>query len=975
MHDLPPAADPNRAAVDLEGFRATAGPAGQALADDPQGQALLMALFGNSPFLGGAVLAEPAFLLELLAAPSPDVVFDRVLAALTHDMPDLGRHLRHTKRRVALLAAVADIGGLWSLDQVTGALSTFAERALDLGVANLLAAAAARGEIELVDPARPGFESSLAIIGMGKLGARELNYSSDIDIIVLFDETKVRYRGSKSPQECFVRVTRELVALMQDRTADGYVFRTDLRLRPDPGATAVALSMGAAEYYYESLGQNWERAAMIKARTVAGDIAAGADFLDRIGPFVWRKNLDFAAIEDIHSIKRQIHAHKGHGTVTVAGHDIKLGRGGIREIEFFAQTQQLIAGGRDRRLREKTTCGAIRALRDSGRLTEAVAQELIDAYGFLRTLEHRLQMVDDQQTHRVPAEPDALRHIAVFMGFAEIQSFSDALLAVLERVQRHYAALFEAEPSLGSHGSLVFTGTDEDPETLKTLASMGFRDTAMVSSTIRRWHHGRYRAMKSARARELLTALKPHLLEALAATSNPDQAFLHFDEFLGRLPAGIQLFSLFNAKPDLLTLVAEIMGTAPRLAATLARYPHLLDAVVVGQFSDPLPAADVLETELAIAIMQGKDFQDALDTARRFAAEREFQVGVQMMRRKIDVDGAAGALSDLADAVLANMLHASVDDLARSHGRVPGGDMAVVGFGKLGAREMTFGSDLDLIFIYDHPAEAETSDGAQKLPAATWFARLSQRVINALTALTPEGRLYEVDMRLRPSGNAGPVAVRLESFAKYQRTEAWTWEHMALTRARPVAGPLDLRQRIDDIRREVLTAPRDPARLYRDVAEMHAKTVTAHGSRDKWDLKYAAGGLLDAEFIAQCLVLRHAPASPQVLTGNTVQAFRLLARNGLLPAGVELAEATRFIRSLQMLQRLCVGPTGSAETFAGGLQALLAAAGDAPTFAALEAALADIQARVRRDYEQLVEQPARDYESGQRESSSEEKKT
>ncbi|HUN51087.1 MAG TPA: bifunctional [glutamine synthetase] adenylyltransferase/[glutamine synthetase]-adenylyl-L-tyrosine phosphorylase, partial [Candidatus Sulfotelmatobacter sp.] len=606
---LPRPYDKSQAAEGLRRWHEAGAAAGlaafaTAFAAEPAGRALLEALFGNSPYLGQCALEEVGLVRRLAQEPPAailaDLVADVSALAFAQAEAELGRALRLAKRRLALLTAVADIAGLWSLAEVTGALSRFAEAALQAAARHLLHQARQAGELDLPDGADPAAGSGLAVIGMGKLGARELNYSSDIDLMVLYDQERVRYVGGRTAQDCFVRITRGLVRLMQERTLDGYVFRTDLRLRPDPGATPVALSMAAAESYYEALGQNWERAAMIKARCVAGDIEAGQAYLGRIAPFVWRRHLDYAAIEDIHSIKRQIQAFKGHGDVTVRGHDIKVGRGGIREIEFFAQTQQLIAGGRDKRLRVPDTLGALAAFVATGRLAPQVAAELTADYQFLRRLEHRLQMIDDEQTHRLPESEAGLDHVATFMGYGDTAAFRRELLAVLENVRRHYGALFETAPDLGAGpaGSLVFTGTEDDPETLATLGKLGFADTAWVAATVRGWHHGRYRAMRSVRARELLTALMPKLLRALGAAASPDDAFRRFDGFLGRLPAGVQLFSLFHANPNLLDLLAEIMGTAPSLAELLAQYPALLDAVLAEDFGSALPAAGRLAAEL-----------------------------------------------------------------------------------------------------------------------------------------------------------------------------------------------------------------------------------------------------------------------------------------------------------------------------------------------------------------------------------------
>jgi glutamate-ammonia-ligase adenylyltransferase len=971
LRGLPPPYDADRAATGFQHWAALAADAEPALADfiralpeDPRGRALLAALFGNSPYLTELALREPAFLARLLEqgpAPVLAAVMAETAAAAALAAPELMSALRLAKRRVALAAAIADIGQLWPVAEVTAALTDFAEAALGASVARLLADAAAAGEIRLPHPGDCSRDSGFVVIGMGKLGARELNYSSDIDLLILYDPETIDYIGSHSPQDCYVRIARGLVKMLQERTADGYVFRTDLRLRPDPAATPVALSMTAAENYYESLGQNWERAAMIKARPVAGDVAAGRAFLDRIGPFVWRKYLDFAAIEDIHSIKRQIHVHKGHGAVAVAGHNIKVGRGGIREIEFFAQTQQLIAGGRDRRLRRSGTCAAIGALADTGRLAPAIADELVAAYEFLRRLEHRLQMIADEQTHTLPDDPAGLHHVATFFGMPESGRFVAEVHQVLERVQRHYAALFEAEPSLGTPaGSLVFTGTEDDPETLRTLARLGFSEPASVAATIRGWHHGRYRAMRSERAREKLTAIMPRLLEALSRAAHPDVAFSRFDEFLARLPAGVQLFSLLHANPHLLDLVAELMGTAPRLADYLSRNPALFDGIISADLDTRLADADGLTHQLESALEPARDFQDVLDLARRWCNDRRLQIGLQLLRGVGDAEAAGFATSDLAEAVLRALLPRVEAEFAVQHGRVAGGALAIIGLGRLGSREMTLESDLDLIFVYGHAPDAEASDGPRPLAPAHYFARLSQRVINALTALTPDGRLFEVDMRLRPSGHAGPVATSLAAFARYQRESAWTWEHMALTRARVVAGPPRLVDAIREAIRAVLTAPRDPDRLLADVATMRQRVAAEHAETDPWAVKHVRGGLIDAEFICQYLQLRHAARSPEVLEPHTLAALRRLAAAGALDAEAarDLADAVRLLSDILALTRLCQAERFRAAEAPRGLKATLARAAGVGDFAALEARLVEREARVRALYEALVEAPA-----------------
>src|SRR6185312_1441913 len=640
----------------------------------------------------------------LAAADAPDIVTAMAI-------------LRHAKRQAALAIALADIGGVWGVEQVTAALTKFADAAVKGALRFVLKDTAIRAEYVERDGSALEATTGLVVLAMGKYGAFELNYSSDIDLIVFYDAQRFPFRKRDDPRGAAVDIVKGVVRLLSETTADGYVFRTDLRLRPDAGATQVAISTDAAEAYYEGMGQNWERAAMIKARACAGDPETGASFLKAIEPFVWRRNLDYAAIEDIHSIKRQIHAHGGHGAIAVAGHNIKLGRGGIREIEFFAQTQQLILGGRNPALRPQATMVALDALCARGLVTETATAELKEAYRYLRKLEHRLQMIEDEQTHTLPKSDEGVAHIACFMGYPDAESFGTALLHQLETVQGHYARLFEREaPLAGAEGNLVFTGVEDDPETLATIKAMGFRDAHHVANAIRGWHHGRIRATRSPRARELLTKLVPALLAALAASADPDAAFTQFDRFVSNLPAGVQLFSLFLARPDLLKLVAEIAGSAPRLATHLAQAPATLDALMDADFLTSLPTREALDAALQEQMAKASDFESKLDAARRFAKEQIFRVGVQIIQSRLKADHAGPAFAHIAESILGELLAAAEAELARTAGRVPVGRFAVIAMGKLGGREMTAASDLDLIFVYDVPETHTHSDGAQPMP-------------------------------------------------------------------------------------------------------------------------------------------------------------------------------------------------------------------------------------------------------------------
>jgi len=930
------------------------------------GKRLLASIFGNSPFLTGIAVQDWAFLNRLVEEGADPLLAE--IAASVEATQDLGedtaalmRRLRIAKRRVALVAAVAELAGTWSLEQQTEALSRFAAAALSAALRHLLREAARKGLVVLGDTNEPERSSGLIVLGMGKLGGDELNYSSDIDLIMLYDAARTRVTGRDGVQAFFVRLTRELVRILEERTGDGYVFRTDLRLRPDPASTPLAMSVAAALAYYESVGQNWERAALIKARPVAGDRVAAQRFLAELRPFLWRKNLDFAAIQDVHSIKRQINAHWGGGRIAIEGHNIKTGRGGIREIEFFAQTQQLIWGGRIPELRVRSTCEALRRLAETGRIDAGAAAELLGDYRFLRRLEHRLQMVDDAQTHTLPSERAGIERIAVFLGYGRTDDFVADLSSHLASVERHYAALFEQAPTLAGPGNLVFTGAENDRETLRTLSQLGFAEPTSVSGLVRGWHHGRMRATRSQRAREILTELVPELLRIFGATLHPDAALRRFDQFLSRLPAGVQVFSLFHANPGLLALVAEIMAGAPRLAEHLAQRPALLDSVLTEGFFAPLPDKQALAAELEQVLAGARDFEGTLDALRRWAAERRFQVGVQLLRRSLDGARAGVSLADIAETALAALLPTVEAELARRHGRVPGGTFAVIGMGRLGSREMTLASDLDLILIYDVPPGAETSDGAHPLAVSGYYARLSQRLIGAITAPTAEGRLYEVDMRLRPSGAAGPIASHFTGFARYQRESAWTWEHMALTRARPVAGDAGLRQRISETLEAVLRMPRDPQRLVSDIATMRRRIAEENPRPSPWDLKNRRGGLIDLEFFVQYLILREAASFPEILHRGTAQALVALSEVGTLAvqAQRELVAAERLLRDVQAVLVLVSDNMPGAATLPEPDAATLARCVGAVDFTQLGVDISNATARVRSWYGRLVEHPAR----------------
>jgi glutamate-ammonia-ligase adenylyltransferase len=924
----------------------------------------LEGIFGNSTHLTHLLQLHPQLLkdIEEQGVDACHQTLGKQLESLweesseTSDMTQLMRGLRIAKGRLALLTAVADLTGRWGLEQVTGALSDFAQRCITLSVNWLLRAAAGRKDISLSAPQNPALDSGLIVLGMGKLGGRELNYSSDIDLILLFERGRLNYQGPRNEQHFMNKLAHDLVQIMQERTADGYVFRTDLRLRPDPASTPPAVSVEAAHYYYESVGQNWERAAMIKARPVGGDIAAGEQFLQGIGPFMWRRSLDFASINDIHSIKRQMDSTRSK-LIQARGHNIKLGLGGIREIEFFVQIHQLIWGGREPVLRLRATCEALSQLVELRLVDEEKEETLRDSYQFLRTLEHRLQMVADEQTHTMPERDAEYTRIACFMGYANVEEFTQLLLMHLERVHSIYASSFQSAEKLGDSGNLVFTGVSQDPDTLETLRQMGYLHPETVSELVMGWHHGSRRSTRTKRARELLTELMPALLGRLGATANPDSALLRFHEFLGDLPAGVQLFSLFSANPHLLDLIADIMGSAPTLAEHLSKAPELLDVVLYEDFYDSLPSKSYLQAQWKLADLPRYDFEARMNALRRFRNEKQFQAGVHILRHMVTAPQASRFLSDLADVMIEQTLRIVTEEFEQSYGRIEGARFAIIGLGKLGSQEMTFSSDVDLVFIYSVQDFEALSNGEKSFTASVYYNRLAQRLLNAFGAMTHDGRLYEVDTRLRPSGKQGLLAVSTQALSHYFSDLAWTFEFMALTKARAVAGEESLKEELDDFITQQVGRERDMEKLRLDVIDMRERTEKEFSSTNIWDLKYVRGGLMDIDFIAQYLLLRHAPSTLGEKTGSASKVFGWLKQQRKLDEKTlsELLAADQFLVQLFNMLRLCCDEIFVEDKAPEGLKKLLCDSMKEPDFASLKQKLIEIEQCVHQHYVQILQ--------------------
>jgi glutamate-ammonia-ligase adenylyltransferase len=830
---------------------------------------------GSSPYLAGLIAREAEWLAGAFDAPD-DALGSVLTAAADLPLDKLSDGLRQAKRRVALLTGLADLGGVWPLEVVTQALTDFADAAVDTCLRRLVAAEIARGKIPGLSTEDARTAGGMVALAMGKMGAGELNYSSDIDLIMLFDESRFDDDSYDDARASFVRVTRRMTGLLSDLTGEGYVFRTDLRLRPDAAVTPVCISMGAAEGYYESVGRTWERAAYIKARPSAGDREAGARFLSALRPFVWRKHLDFVAIQDAHDMRLRIRDHKGlHGPLVLDGHNLKLGRGGIREIEFFTQTRQLIAGGRDPSLRVRGTREGLDRLAHAGWVARDHAERLYDHYRHHREVEHRVQMIADQQTHHLPTTPEGWDRLSALMGM-------DAP-ALRKDIEGRCEEVHELTEGFFAPSAPTQTGDDFGREVTQ------------------RWRN--YPALRTARAAEIFKRVLPQVIESLKEAAKPDEALKQFDTFLAGLPAGVQLFALFDANPQLTRLVVDICGTAPALAQYLSRNSDVFDMVIGGSFFSPWPEVAELTRLVARAMSDAPDYEGRLNMARRWMKEWHFRIGVHHLRGLVSAEEAGQEYADLAEAVIAGLWPVVVEEFARKHGPLPGSGAVVLGMGSLGAHRLNAGSDLDLIMIYD-AGEADESDGPRPLATRPYFARLTQALVTAVTAPMSDGRLYEVDMRLRPSGRQGPVATSITSFRDYQLTEAWTWEHLALTRARPLAGSGGLANEVEAFRQTLLKEKSTGAGILADVAEMRGRIAAAKHPSGAYDAKIGPGRLQDIELFSQTAALLS--GAPVRLTEAQLAAG---VASGWLDAAdaAALSEAEELLWQVQAAARLLTG--------------------------------------------------------------------
>lgn len=826
----------------------------------------------HSPFLREAIQAR-GDIVEIFVEYGAVAAAELALRATGANVEACLRRKRHG---LALAVALGDLAGELRLEEVTRLLSGFADQAIDEAVAAAIA--------ERVPDAEPrGF----AVIAMGKLGSRELNYSSDVDLLLLFDSETFPKRSRDDVGEAAVRIGRRLIELLQKRTADGYVQRVDLRLRPSPEVTPIALPVNAAISHYESSALPWERAAFIRARAAAGDIALGQRFLDAIQPFVWRRSLDFGVVEDVRQISARIRDHYSEVSNIAPGFDLKRGRGGIREVEFFVQIQQMIHGGRDRSVRAAATLDGIEALRAAGHLEEDIADELAETYRLLRTVEHRVQMVEDAQTHLLPADLQALDNVAQLHGLND----GDALLGQLRPHVERAGELFD--------GLTPETGTrlSNDPDMLKQeLKTMGFAEPNSAARHIADWRSAKARSLRSPPAMQAFEAMLPALLPAIAVGADPDRALNRLGDIVARLSSGVNFFRLLEARPNLAGLLAKILAHAPALADQLSRRPELFEGLFDASSFEMPPTAEEF-AEVLVDAMRGQPYDIALDRARRVVNERRFALGVQLIDLRRDPLEVAHGYARVAEGTLDALANAAVCEFEQMHGRFEEGELVLLGLGRLGGCSLTHASDLDIIYLHTAPPHTRSS-GPKPLGPNDYFNRLASRVTAAMSVPTAAGPLYDVDVRLRPQGAKGMLVVSLEAFEQYQREEAWTWEHMAMCRARPVFGSVAVRERASEIIRDILCLKRDPAKVTADAIKMRSEMERHKPPRSALDVKLGRGGLVDLEFAVHVLQLtRHVGLDPRLEV-----ALEQLAADGLI--GKNVLDAQKLLTRMLVMLRL-----------------------------------------------------------------------
>ena len=794
-----------------------------------------------------------------------------------------------------------DVHGLDDVDATLAGASRIAEQALQAGTAALSASLATRhGVVRAAD----GTAQSLVVFGLGKLGGRELNFSSDVDLVYAYPEPGTSDGARPLDAEAwFTRLGQRLAQLLGEVTADGFSHRVDLRLRPFGASGRLALAFGAMEQYFQREGRDWERYAWIKARPVAGDTAAGARLLDALRPFVYRRYLDYGALDGLREMKAMIAAEVQRRELA---DDLKLGPGGIREIEFFVQALQLIRAGREPALRGTALLPALSALAAAGHVAPATAERLAAAYRFLRRVENRVQMLADQQVHALPDDPLARARVARGLGHPDAAALDAELDAHRAVVAAEFGGLLEARRRRPAPASalLQYWRALPDGGDAAVLADAGFADAEAQDAALRDFARSPAVRALAGRGRQRLDAVLPELLAAAARSDAPDASLPRGLALLQAIARRTSYLALLEEQPAALARLVDVTARSALLSERLAAHPLLLDELLDSRAAGAVPdeAAIVAMVADAAAASPGGDTEATLVALTELRQAIGFRIALALLGQRLPPVDAAARLATLAEAITGVALGLARSDVAAAHGVVPGAGLAVIGYGSLGGREPGFGSDLDLVFLHDAAADA-VSDGARPLDAGRGFARVAQKLVGLMGLVSAAGKLYEVDVRLRPDGAKGMLVSSLDSFDDYQRDRAWTWERQALVRARPVAGDAGVAAKFEAVRARTLARGGDAAAIREDVIAMRRRM---RGELDRsrpsrFDLKQGEGGLVDLEFLLQAQVLQHAATTPALLAPRDTPALlRAIAAAGTLPAGTVDTLAAAHARLLSL---------------------------------------------------------------------------
>ncbi|NJC37660.1 glutamate-ammonia-ligase adenylyltransferase [Xanthomonas arboricola] len=832
--------------------------------DDVDRQLAQVAL--ASEFALDTLARQPA-LLQHLAQPDPPPL---PLPVLDPAQPQAWpAQLRRYRSAESTRLVWRDVLGLDSVDATLAGATRLAEICLQCGLQALEQQFRDRhGQVIAED----GSVQRLVVFGLGKLGGGELNFSSDVDLVYAYPQGG-QSDGARplAAEEYFARLGQQLAKLLDETTADGFSHRVDLRLRPFGTAGRVALSFTGMDQYFQREGRDWERYAWLKARAVAGDIDAGEAWLETLRPFVYRRYLDFTALDGLREMKAAI-------TAEVARHDrlddIKRGPGGIREIEFLAQSLQLIRGGREPSLRERRLLPALQALVDAGQIDADNGRALTEAYRFLRRLENRLQMLRDAQTHALPQAPLDRERIALGLGHADWPALLQALTPQRARVADEFAELLAPRVRTSAPDALADYWRALPEGDAAPLAGIGLHDPGGAHQVLADFAQSSGVRALSDTASARLDRVMPALLHAATRASQPDAAVRRMLGLLQSTLRRTSYLALLDEQPSALARLVDVLSRSALLAERLAAHPLLLDELLDTRISGPLPDRDALQAA-CLDTLQIEDTEAALRELNERRLALSFRIALATLDGRQQAVDSTQQLAWLAEAVVQTVLQLARRELIAAHGQVPGGTFAIIGYGSLGGLELGFGSDLDLVFLYDHPRQVEASDGKRPLDAGRWFARLAQKVMTLLAAETGAGRLYEIDVRLRPDGGKGALVSSLASYRDYQRERAWTWEHQALVRARAVAGDAALCEAFAQVRGDTLTRVRDTAALHEDVRKMRARMRSELDRSDagRLDLKQGAGGLVDLEFVLQAGVLGQAAHHPALLLACATPAL------------------------------------------------------------------------------------------------------